>query len=203
MRERKAYAVTITLVGINILAFLILSIWGDPEDPLFMLEHGAVYGPLVLEEGQWYRLFTALFLHFGFYHLMNNMVILGALGSQLEPVVGSLRLLAIYLVSGLGGNLLSLGMNAWRGEVQAVSAGASGAIFGLMGTLVWILLRNRGRVGRLQRQRVLLMVGLSLYFGFSSTGVDNAAHVGGLLAGFLAAMALDLSGRGGRGFRYL
>ncbi len=189
MDKWKNNKVTILLILINTVIFLWLSLIGNPEDGAFMAEHGAMYVPYVIENGEYYRLFTCMFLHFDFSHLMNNMVMLGAFGLYLEPELGSIRFLAAYLLSGLGGNLLSLGVH--MGEaVGSVSAGASGAVFGLMGVLVWMLLKNRGTVRRIRGQRIFLMVGLSLYFGFASSNVDNFAHIGGLITGFLAAILL-------------
>ena len=94
------------------------------------------------------------------------------------------RKLKPKILSVCGGNLLSLYWNTMH-DRQIVSAGASGAIFGLMGGLFWIVFANRGRLGTLSGRGILIMVVLSLYFGFTSTGVDNLAHVGGLICGFL------------------
>lgn len=189
MEKWKENKVTILLILINSILFLGFSVVGNPGDAEFMAEHGAMYIPYVTGKGEYYRLFTSIFLHFDFSHLMNNMVMLGAFGLYLEPEMGSIRFLAAYLLSGLGGNLLSLAIHI--GETPgSVSAGASGAVFGLMGVLVWMLLKNRGSVGRIQGQRIALMVGLSLYFGFASGNVDNFAHIGGLITGFLAAILL-------------
>lgn len=187
-QEKKAVCTT-TLIVINIAVFLILTFLGDTEDTMFMLNHGAVYGPYISEGHQYYRLFTSLFLHFGIEHLLNNMVLLGALGWNLELETGRIKLLLIYFIAGLGGNLFSFWMNG-RTDTVVVSAGASGAIFGLMGALVWVVIKNHGRVGRLTNRRILFMVALSLYFGFTSSGVDNAAHIGGLVCGFIAAVIL-------------
>jgi len=120
---------------------------------------------------------------------MNNMVLLGALGWNLEPVVGKVKYLLIYFISGIGGNLFSLWWNVMQGE-QAVSAGASGAIFGLMGALLYVVIANKGRLGNLSGKGMAFMVFLGLYFGFTSSGVDNTAHVGGLVCGFLVALIL-------------
>ena len=130
-----------------------------------------------------------MFLHFGIEHLLNNMVILGALGWNLELETGKIRFLIIYLVSGIGGNLLSLYLGVSSAE-YAVSAGASGAIFGLMGALLYIVAVNRGRLGRLSGRGMLIMVALSLYFGLTSSGVDNSAHIGGLICGILITVLL-------------
>lgn len=184
MKQEQKAVCTVGLIVVNIGIFIILMLLGKSEDTLFLLEHGAMYEPYVAEGGEYYRLVTSMFLHFGIRHLLNNMVMLGALGWNLEPETGKVRFLIIYFISGIGGNLLSLMLNQFSGRV-VVSAGASGAIFGLMGALVCVVIRKKGHVGRLDKRGLIPMVILSLYFGFTSTGVDNAAHVGGLLCGFL------------------
>ena len=175
---------TTGLIVINVLVFFLLSLRGDTESGYFMLQYGAMYEPLVTEGHEYYRLITSLFLHFGIQHLLNNMVMLGALGYQLENEIGRIKFLLIYFISGIGGNLCSLYWNVSHGE-QVISAGASGAIFGLMGALLYIVAVNRGRLGRLSGRGMLIMVALSLYFGLTSSGVDNSAHIGGLICGIL------------------
>lgn len=189
MRQKPEAICTVALIVINIAVFFILTLFGDTEDAVFMLEHGAMYEPYVVEGHEYYRIFTCLFLHFGITHLLNNMVLLGALGWNLELEIGKVRFLIIYFVSGIGGNILSL-LYDLRLEQPAVSAGASGAIFGLMGALLYVVIANRGRLGRLSGRGMLFMVVLSLYFGLTSSGVDNLAHIGGLIAGFLMAVIL-------------
>lgn len=165
---------TTGLIVINVLVFFLLSLRGDTESGYFMLQYGAMYEPLVTEGHEYYRLITSLFLHFGIQHLLNNMVMMGALGYQLENEIGRIKFLLIYFISGIGGNLCSLYWNVSHGE-QVISAGASGAIFGLMGALLYIVAVNRGRLGRLSGRGMLIMVALSLYFGLTSSGVDNSA----------------------------
>lgn len=174
---------------INVLVFFLLSLRGDTESGYFMLQYGAMYEPQVTEGHEYYRLITSLFLHFGIQHLLNNMVMLGALGYQLENEIGRIKFLLIYFISGIGGNLCSLYWNVSHGE-QVISAGASGAIFGLMGALLYIVAVNRGRLGRLSGRGMLIMVALSLYFGLTSSGVDNSAHIGGLICGILITVLL-------------
>ncbi|MBU3876514.1 rhomboid family intramembrane serine protease [Faecalicatena sp. AGMB00832] len=189
MENNKKAVCTTVLIVINVGVFFILSFMGMTEDSMFMLEHGAMYQPYIVEGHEYYRIFTSLFLHFGINHLLNNMVMLGALGWNLELETGRIRFLIIYFISGLGGNLLSLYMNTKASEM-VVSAGASGAIFGLMGALVCVVLKNHGRAGRITNRGILFMVALSLYFGFTSSGVDNAAHIGGLVCGFMTAVLI-------------
>lgn len=189
MRNKPEAPCTVALIVINVAVFFIMSLFGNTEDVMFMLEHGAMFEPLITEEHEYYRIITSMFLHFGIEHLLNNMVILGALGWNLELETGEIRFLIIYLVSGIGGNLLSLYLGVSSAE-YAVSAGASGAIFGLMGALLYVAARNRGRMGRISGKGVLFMIALSLYFGITSSGIDNAAHIGGLLCGFILAVIL-------------
>lgn len=169
------------IIGVNLLIFALTEITGDTEDVTFMLKCGAAYTPWIWD-GQWYRLFTSMFLHFGVSHLLNNMVLLLFLGDMLEELTGKWRYLLIYLGGGLAGNIISLLMDCRSGEM-AVSAGASGAVFAVIGGIFVILVKQRGRVKDLTLSRLVFVIFLSIYHGFQSSGIDNAAHVGGLLGG--------------------
>lgn len=189
MRQKPEAICTVALIVINVAVFFILTMFGDTEDAVFMLQHGAMYEPNIIEGHEYYRIFTCLFLHFGITHLLNNMVLLGALGWNLELEIGKVRFVIIYFASGIIGNIVSLFYDLTL-EQPAVSAGASGAIFGLMGALLYVVIANRGRLGRLSGRGMLVMVALSLHFGLTSTGVDNLAHIGGVVSGFLLAVLL-------------
>lgn len=189
-KELKKIPVTAALLLINVIVFLLVDFsGGGSENTEHMLECGALYAPYVLEKGEYYRLFTSMFLHFGISHLGNNMLVLFVLGQRLEPLTGKIRYFLIYLAGGVGGNLLSFWLEMGKKD-YAVSAGASGAVFGVMGAMIYVLVRNKGRVSDLTIRGILVMAAFSLYFGFASSGVDNAAHVGGLLCGVLAAALL-------------
>lgn len=177
------------LVALNIIVFLVLEFLGDTEDAVFMYEHGGMFPVDVLEVGQWYRLVTCMFLHFGIRHLGNNMVVLFFLGDNLERALGHVRYVILYFVSGVCGSLLSAVIMLRTGD-YAVSAGASGAIFGVIGGLIYVLVRNHGRLEDLTAKRLIFMAALSLYLGFASTGVDNYAHLGGMLSGMALAILL-------------
>ena len=172
------------LVAVNVIVFIALSFGGMTEDAYYMYEKGAMFVPAVLYDKEYYRFFTSMFMHFGFEHLLNNMFSLLVIGKYLEPLVGKIKFLVIYLLSGIGGNLLSYIFERYTMD-YAVSAGASGAVFGLTGALLCLVLLNRGRIGSITKQGMFFMVALSLYNGFASSGVDNAAHIGGLLVGFI------------------
>ena len=189
MEEIKKEPVTVLFILLNILIFLVVDFTGGSENTAHMIECGAAYPPLILGNGEIYRLFTCMFLHFGIEHLANNMLVLFVLGQRLEPVVGKIKFILIYLLGGLGGNILSLYMEI-RKEEYAVSAGASGAVFAIMGAMIYVVVRNRGRIQDISTRQIMIMAAFSLYFGFASGGVDNAAHVGGMICGFFLSMLL-------------
>lgn len=178
--------VNLIIVCINIAVFMILSLTGNPEDVEFMLEHGAEFAPYVIERQEYYRLVTCMFLHFGLEHLFYNMLVLIFLGDTLEKTAGKARYLLIYLGGGIAGNLLSVFLDVKKGE-YAVSAGASGAVFAVIGALIYLVICNKGQLEELSGRRLILMAVLSVLQGMTSAGIDNEAHVGGLIAGFLLA----------------
>lgn len=188
MRKGPVSWVNLTIIIVNIAVFFWVEFTGSSEDISHMLECGAAYPPLILE-GEYYRLFTCMFLHFGFEHLFNNMLLLFFIGGYLERAAGPFRYLIIYLAGGLGGSLLSFSRNLDL-ERNVASAGVSGAVFAVIGAMVYIVIRNKGRLEDISLQRLLLMAALSIYFGFASGGVDNAAHIGGLAAGFFLCVLL-------------
>lgn len=203
MRSQRKPIFTITIVILNVLVFFLLSFGGRTENGYYMLHHGAMYTPYFVTDQEYYRIFTSMFLHFGFAHLMNNMITLIIVGRYVEPVVGNLRFLIIYLISGIGGSALSMIMELVTGD-YAISAGASGAIFGLTGALLSLTILNRGQIAGITKQGMLLMIGISLYNGFVNEGVDNFAHIGGLICGFLLTFLLCFQryakGRSNAGF---
>lgn len=180
------------IIAANIAVFLVLSILGNTENTQFMLEHGADFAPFV-KEGEYYRLVTSVFLHFGVDHIFNNMLVLLFLGDMLEQCVGKLRYLLIYLGGGVIGNIVSVWF-ALRSGNFAVSAGASGAVFAVIGALIWLVLRNKGRLGEYSGRRLILMAVLSVLQGLTAGGVDNCAHIGGLVSGFALALVLCIRG---------
>lgn len=186
---RSREKINLILVLINILVFVVMEALGNTEDTGFMLEHGASYVPLILGKEEYYRLFTCMFLHFGIEHLFNNMLVLIFLGDMLEKLIGKWRYLLIYLLGGLGGNLLSMAMEIRTGDF-ALSAGASGAVFAVIGGLVFLVVRHGGKIPGISGKRLLLMASLTLFEGFFSTGVDGMAHLGGFISGFILALVL-------------
>jgi membrane associated rhomboid family serine protease len=179
--------VTLTMVGLCVLVFVGQWLTGL-NDSL------ANYGlwPLgVAVNGDWWRLGTAMFLHVSILHILFNMYVLWILGPQLERLFGHVRFLGLYLVAGLGGSAASY----YFSDPNVVSAGASGAIFGLMGALVVTGWRVRAEL-----TQVLVLIGINLVIGFVAGGVDWRAHLGGLFTGALVAAVYTYAPRSGRSY---
>lgn len=143
---------------------------------------------MVLKQ-EYYRLVTSIFLHYGMAHLGNNMLLLFVLGGYLEQAMGKWRYLFLYMTGGIGANIISC---LWdlRNARQVESAGASGAIFAVMGGLCYVAIADKTQVQGLTARKMAVVAVLALYFGFTSERVDNAAHIGGIALGFCLAIFL-------------
>ena len=184
----KTYPVTAVLFLINVIMFLLTEFTGEPGNTDTVLRLGASYTPYI-HDGQYWRLVTSCFLHFGIGHLVNNMIALVAVGSILEVWLGHVRYFIFYMISGLAGSILTYCVELLRGE-KNISAGASGAIFGLIGIYAVLLLKNRSRLGRGTFLRVVFGVTLAVLPGFYNKGISLTAHLGGLLAGILMGLTV-------------
>ncbi|MCZ8286255.1 MAG: rhomboid family intramembrane serine protease, partial [Bacteroidia bacterium] len=181
------------VVGMNVavwLANLGAGISAFKPLPSELLAWGANSAASVVEDRQYWRLLTATFLHGGFLHLALNMLGLWQAGVQLNRLHGNFQFLLIYLASALTGSALSLHFSAQ----QSVSVGASGAVFGVLGALLVAVYQHRGQIPGVTSKNVMTSQGVFLAYalvqGFSKQGIDNAAHVGGLVAGCLLAWVL-------------
>jgi rhomboid protease GluP len=174
------------LTGIIAIVFVLEMLAGGSTDTGVLIRMGAKVTPLIAA-GQYWRLFTAMFLHIDLMHILFNGYALVVLGTELERLLGWERFLAIYLFSGLVGNLASYAFS------PSLAAGASGAIFGLIGALGAFFFRYRERLGAWGRGRlgnILFLIVLNLAFGLIYPGIDNWAHLGGLLCGIGLGWAL-------------
>lgn len=180
---------TYILMGAIVLVWLAQELAGGSTDDEVLVKFGANYGPLILQ-GEVWRLFTSMFLHIGAQHLAFNFIGLIAFGFEMERLYGRARFITIYLLAGLFGSLASF---AIRGPMT-YSAGASGAIFGVVGMQLAFFLfyrRRLGEFGRRQRNTALILIGVSLLLGCSGLmPADNYAHLGGFLAGFVLGYPL-------------
>lgn len=189
-RLRGVPWVTYAIIAANVIVYLVgLALgadWMKPDVPT-LVKLGGDYAPLTLH-GQWWRLVTATFLHIGAFHLFLNMAVLAQVGLLVELFLGSTSFLAIYLLCGIFGSLASVGLNPY-----VVSAGASGAVFGLYGVFVGFLLRERGSIPAETSRKLLtgaaVFIGLNVVNGLRP-GIDMAGHIGGLVSGFLIGLAV-------------
>ncbi|OCA73355.1 rhomboid family intramembrane serine protease [Chryseobacterium arthrosphaerae] len=180
---KEGFFITPILINLNILIYIIMVVSGlglisfKSDD---LLKWGANFRPLIIE-GQWWRLLTNIFLHGGIIHIANNMMALFFVGIFIEPLLGRARYFLLYLVTGV---LASITSTLWYNGV--ISVGASGAIFGLYGFVLACLLMKifSPEFGRIFLIITLVFVGISLIMGLMG-GIDNAAHIGGLVSGFL------------------
>jgi membrane associated rhomboid family serine protease len=186
--NRNPGIVTMTLIGINVGIYFLQLAGGASVNANsgWIFEHGALYGPLVAQ-GDWYRLLSAAFLHYGPFHLGLNMLALWWIGRPLESYLGAVRYLLLYLVSGLAGSAGALIANP-----TGVTVGASGAIFGILGAAIV-----------LERQGILVLGGsalplliVNLAFTFAVPGISIGGHLGGAVGGALCILALSQFGKG-------
>lgn len=167
------------LVAINVIIYMVCLFTGGE-----LYSRGSLNAYGVLIKHEYGRVLWAMFLHSGATHLFSNMLILFFMGAMIEKEVGHICYLLLYFLSGIGGNLLSLLIKVINSDMSS-SVGASGAVFGLDGVLLAMVLLSGRKMQDVTPVRVLAMIALSLYSGFSGSNIDNAAHVGGLITGFL------------------
>ena len=178
--------VTWVLLGIILVVFALETLAGGSTDSEVLVRLGAKVNPLIAQ-GEYWRLFSAMFLHIGIMHLAFNGYALVAIGSELERILGWRRFLTIYILSGLFGGLASYAFS------DSLSAGASGAIFGMIGALAAFFLRHRQQLGSWGQRRlanIAFLIVINLVLGFTQPGIDNMAHLGGLVSGFCLGWVL-------------
>jgi rhomboid protease GluP len=183
------FTISFLIIVINILIYIFINMGVLVDRPRVVLEEGALYWPNIFYNHEYYRIFTYMFLHYDISHIGNNMLLLLILGEVLEKVVGKVRFSAIYFITGIVAGISSASYNMIY-KYNVISVGASGAIFGVIGAMAYIVLVNKGRVDNISKSRMMLFVGMSLYSGLTSQSVDNIAHVSGLIAGVILAAIL-------------
>lgn len=176
-KMKKPY-VTYSLIGINTFIF-ILSLFFNIL-PLFAVNR------YFIVHGEYYRLITGIFLHNGVIHLMCNMYSLYVIGTQLESFLGKVKYLIVYLLSGLAGSVLSIFFS------NSYSVGASGAIFGLLGSLIYFGYHYRVYLDSVIKSQIIPLIIFNLMLGFTLRGIDNWAHIGGLIGGVFSTMGVGI-----------
>ncbi|WP_205685210.1 rhomboid family intramembrane serine protease, partial [Peribacillus acanthi] len=180
---------TMFFLTIQIVLFLLMELTGDSENMKTLVEYGAKYTPFILQ-GEWWRLITPMFVHIGLLHLIMNSFALYYLGAEVEKIYGSLRFFIIYLYAGFAGTLASFLFN------DSLSAGASGAIFGCFGALLFFGWKQPKLFFRKMGTNIIVLIAINLALGFTLSGIDNAGHIGGLIGGFLISLAIGVPKKG-------
>jgi rhomboid protease GluP len=186
----KRPIITYALIYINIIVFILMYLIGNGStDSNTLIKFGANFDILV-KNGEYYRLITNAFVHIGILHILFNMYALYIIGHQVESFLGKTNYLIVYLFSAITASLLSLVFST-----NTISAGASGAIFGLLGALLYFGYHYRIYLGGVMKSQIIPLIILNLSLGFLLTGIDNAGHIGGLIGGVLITMALGIKGK--------
>lgn len=181
--QHKESYITYFLIALNVLFYFVPLLFGDDST---IIASYCVHGPSI-RNGEYYRLLTGIFLHGSIWHLGFNCYALYSVGSQIENYLGRMKYICIYLFSGVIGSLFSMSFSG-----TAASIGASGAIFGLMGALLYFGYYYRIYLGNVAKTQILPLILLNLGMGFMLSGVDNFAHIGGLVGGLMITMALGV-----------
>ena len=176
---------TYFFIALQLAVFFIMEMNGGTQNTENLIRYGAKYNPLILE-GEWWRFFTPVIIHIGFLHLLMNTFALYFLGTAVERIFGRTRFLFIYIFAGFSGTLASFIFT------NSLSAGASGAIFGCFGALLYFGTAHPKVFFRTMGTNILVVIGINLALGFSIPGIDNAGHLGGLAGGALSAAIVHL-----------
>ncbi|MEN3954291.1 rhomboid family intramembrane serine protease [Ligilactobacillus salivarius] len=183
-------SITYTLIILNIVMYIVMTLFGGTENIANLVRFGAKYSPYIIN-GQYWRLITPMFIHIGLQHLLINMITLYFLGTLLENIFGKIRFLIIYLVSGICGNIASFAFN-----FSSISAGASTALFGMFGSFLMLgeSFRRNPYLQTMSRQFFLLVI-LNIFFGMFGNS-DLTGHLGGLVSGFLLGYVVGVPNLG-------
>lgn len=182
----KQPIVTYIIMAICIILFILMELSGGSTNSQTLLKYGANLDVLV-KNGEYYRLFTCIFLHIGIMHLLCNMYSLYIIGREVENLFGKIKYIIIFILSGIFGSIMSLAFTH-----NTISAGASGAIFGLLGALLYFGMHYRTYLGEAIKRSIIPIIVINLIIGFFAEGIDLAAHIGGLVGGILLAMMVGV-----------
>lgn len=186
---RENLSVTNVLLIIQIAVYLLMTLAGGSTNAVVLVRFGAKFSPYIQVYHQYWRFITPIFVHIGIEHIVMNSIFLYYLGGQMERMIGSWRFLAIYLLSGVMGNVASFAFGG------AISAGASTSLFGLFGMIIY-LSRNHSyvRYFRALGMQYAALIVLNIVMGFINGSVDNFGHIGGLVGGYLATALISFKG---------
>lgn len=185
MFKKEKPTITYSLIVLNIIIFFITAMFSSN---MYQIDSSVLYkfGGLVVGSNEYYRMITSAFLHAGFIHLLCNMYALYIVGSQVEQIFGKMKFILIYLISAIMGSLFTIVFSS----PNVISVGASGAIFGLFGSIIYFGYHFRGYIGNAILSQMIPVVLLNLFIGFTTPNIGTPAHIGGLIGGYIVSLAL-------------
>lgn len=172
--------VTFVLLAIMIVYFIFISLNGGSTDIETLVKYGALFPPFVLQFHHYYRFVTAIFIHIGITHILFNGYALYIFGPQIENLMGSGKYLLFFLLTGIGGNIITFFF-----DFVSVSAGASGSLFGLLGAFVYLIHRHPYMISPAGKRSLLKLLGINLLLTLAVPSISVTAHLGGLIIGYL------------------
>lgn len=186
----------VSIIVINIIAYIVMHFTSVLGGEGQMLAKGALSWYYVINDKEYYRVITSMFMHADWSHLFNNMLVLLFVGVNLERAAGKLKFVTIYFGTGIIAGIVSISYNMWKENAvfaygdSTISIGASGAIFGVVGAILYIVIVNKGRLEQFNTRQMVMFIILSLYSGLVNSHIDQAAHIGGFLGGLVLAAIL-------------
>lgn len=183
------------IIGLNIIAYLVMHYSGLFGGTDQMIRRGGIFWYDVIDKREYYRILTSMFMHVDLEHILNNMIVLLMIGANLERVAGKLKYLLLYFGTGMIADITSIVYNMMKDKqssdfIPTYSIGASGAIFGAVGAMIYIVIVNKGRLEGIGRRQIILFAIFGLYGGIANAGVDSAAHIGGIISGVILALII-------------
>lgn len=184
----KKPLITNLIILTCVILFIAMYVFGNGSTSIKTLIDFGGNAVTYTKMGDYYRLFTSIFLHAGIIHLLCNMYSLYVIGPQVESFYGKIKYLSIFIISGISGSLLSTALSG----NNSIGVGASGAIFGLLGSILYFGYHYRVYLGNVLKSQIIPLIILNLIIGFTFSGIDNFAHIGGLIGGVFASMAVGV-----------
>lgn len=188
LKLKEQELITFVIIGLNVVIYIVLNMF-LLQNGIDIISHLDNSWMAVKINGEYYRVFTSMFLHADLDHLLNNMFILFVIGKRYEEIEGRYRFALVYFLGGILASIASLSYNMFMGN-EIASLGASGAIFALIGASVATVVKCRDKLRTVSKRQMILFALFSLYAGFRSMETDNIAHLGGFIAGFLIGLVI-------------
>ncbi len=188
-KVKESPYITILLITVNAIIFIVCTFTGN-----LLYNIGDLSPYSIIDAKQYYRIISAMFLHADINHIINNMLLLAGLGAMLEKEMHHFGFLLLYILSGLGGQIASLAHKALNNAWYVSSIGASGAVYGMVGVLLAMSFFWKHKIVTVTWQRILIVVVYSIYSGVRASNIDNAAHIGGFISGFILGIFMCLIG---------